>query len=44
MVGGILIFASITVVISSLYMSRISKDNHDELKSKIEELNSEIKN
>ncbi|MBR4448182.1 ion transporter [Methanobrevibacter sp.] len=42
MVGGILIFASITAVISSLYMSRISKDNQDELKSKIDELNSEI--
>ncbi|WP_298501212.1 potassium channel family protein [uncultured Methanobrevibacter sp.] len=42
MTGGILIFASITAVISSLYMSRISKDNHDELKSKIDELNSEI--
>ena len=42
MVGGILIFASLTAVISSLYMSRISRDNHDELKSKIEELNSEI--
>ena len=40
--GGILIFASITAVISSLYMSRISRDNHDELKSKIDELNSEI--
>ncbi len=42
MTGGILIFASITAVISSLYVSRISRDNHDELKSKIDELNSEI--
>lgn len=42
MVGGILIFASITAVISSLYMSKISRDNHDDLESKIEDLTAEI--
>ena len=42
MIGGILIFATITAVISSVYVSKISKDNHDELESKIEELTAEI--
>lgn len=42
MVGGILIFASIMAVISSLYMSKISRDNHDDLESKIEDLTAEI--
>lgn len=42
MVGGILIFATITAVISSLYMSRIARDTHNDFDSKIEELTSEI--
>ncbi len=42
MVGGFLIFASITAVISSVYMSKISRDNRDNLESKINELNAEI--
>lgn len=42
MVGGFLIFATITAVISSVYMSKISKDNHDDLESKIDELTAEI--
>ena len=42
MIGGILVFASFTAVISSLYISKISKDNHDNLNDKIEDLTSEI--
>lgn len=42
MVGGILVFASFTAVISSLYISKISKDNHDDVNQKIENLTSEI--
>lgn len=42
MIGGILIFSFITAVISSAYVSRISKDNHSDLESKIEDLTSEI--
>ena len=42
MVGGIMIFATLTAVISSLYISRISKDNRDDLESKIDDLASEI--
>lgn len=42
MIGGILIFASVTAVISSVYMSKISRNNHEELESKIDELTSEI--
>lgn len=42
MIGGILIFATLTAVISSLYVSIINKDNHDNLESKIEDLTSEI--
>ena len=42
MIGGILVFASFTAVISSLYISKISKDNHDNLNEKIEDLTSEI--
>lgn len=42
MVGGIIIFATFTAVISSLYMSKISKDNHADLESKIEDLTAEI--
>ena len=42
MIGGILIFATFTAVVSSLYVSKISKHNHDNLESKIEELTAEI--
>ncbi len=42
MIGGILIFSTITAVISSLYMSKISKANRDDLESKIEDLSAEI--
>ena len=42
MVGGILIFASFTAVISSLYVSRINRNHHEDLESKIEELTAEI--
>lgn len=42
MIGGILIFATLTAVISSLYVSKISNENHDNLNSKIDELTSEI--
>lgn len=42
MIGGFLIFASITAVISSVYMSKISRDNRDNLESKINELTAEI--
>ncbi|WP_296881206.1 ion channel [uncultured Methanobrevibacter sp.] len=42
MIGGILVFASFTAVISSLYISKIGQDNHDDLNTKIENLTSEI--
>ena len=42
MIGGFLIYASITAVISSVYMSKISRDNRDNLESKINELTAEI--
>ena len=42
MVGGIVIFATITAVISSIYVSKISRDHHEDLESKIEDLTSEI--
>lgn len=42
MIGGILIFSTITAVISSMYVSKISRHNHDNLESKIEDLTSEI--
>jgi voltage-gated potassium channel len=42
MVGGILIFATVTAVISSLYVSKISRDQHSDLESKIDDLASEI--
>lgn len=44
MVGGILIFATVTAVISSIYVSKISKNKHDDLNDKIENLTSEIEN
>lgn len=42
MVGGILIFSTITAVISSIYVSRISRDTHNDLESKIEDLTLEV--
>lgn len=42
MIGGILIFASLTAVISSLYVSKLSRAKHEDLESKIEELTAEI--
>lgn len=42
MIGGIIIFSTLTAVISSLYVSRISRDNHDDLESKINDLTLEI--
>ena len=42
MIGGILIFATITAVISSIYVSKISRDNHSDLESKIDDLTGEI--
>lgn len=42
MIGGILIFATITAVISSVYLSKINRDTRDSLEAKIDGLNSEI--
>lgn len=42
MIGGILIFATVTAVISSIYMSKLNQDNQDNLESKIDELTMEI--
>ena len=42
MVGGILIFATVTAVISSIYVSRITKDNRDDLESKIDDLTCKV--
>lgn len=42
MIGGILIFATITAAISTIYMSKISRYHHDELESKIDDLTSEV--
>lgn len=42
MIGGIIIFSTLTAVISSIYVSKISRDNHSNLESKIEDLTSEI--
>ena len=42
MIGGIMIFSTITAVISSIYVSKISRHNHDSLESKIDDLTAEI--
>ena len=42
MVGGILIFSTITAVISSIYVTRINTDNHDDLDSKLKDLTCEM--
>ena len=43
MIGGVLIFAAITAVISSIYVSKISHDSHTDLESKIDDLTLEVK-
>ncbi len=43
MIGGIVIFSTVTAVISSVYVSRISKSSHNDLESKIDDLTLEIK-
>ena len=43
MIGGILIFATITAVISSIYVSKISRDSHNDLSSKIDDLREEVR-
>ena len=42
MVGGILVFSTITAVISSIYVTRINKDHHDDLDSKLKDLTCEM--
>ena len=42
MIGGILIFATVTAAISTIYMSKISKYQHDNLESKIDDLSNEV--
>jgi voltage-gated potassium channel len=43
MVGGIVIFSHITAVISSAYVSKLNRDNHSDLESRIKDLTSEVK-
>ena len=43
MIGGVLIFAAITAVISSIYVSKISKASHTDLESRIDDLTLEVK-
>ena len=43
MIGGVLIFAAITAVISSIYVSKISRASHTDLESKIDDLTLEVK-
>ncbi|WP_296888302.1 ion channel [uncultured Methanobrevibacter sp.] len=43
MVGGVLIFAAITAVISSIYVSKISKASRTDLESRIDDLTFEVK-
>lgn len=38
MVGGILIFSLITAIISSAYVSKLNRDKHNDLESKIDDL------
>lgn len=42
MVGGIFIFSLITAIISSAYVSRLSRENNNDFESKIEHLTSEV--
>lgn len=43
MIGGILIFAIITVLMSSIYTSKLSKENYNNFQLQINELTCEIK-
>ncbi|WP_296799058.1 ion transporter [uncultured Methanobrevibacter sp.] len=43
MIGGVLIFAAITAVISSIYVSKISRDSHTDLELQIDDLTQEVK-
>ena len=43
MIGGILIFAIITALMSSIYMSKLSAENFNNFQSQINELTCEIK-
>ena len=42
MVGGLIIFSTITAVISSIYVSKISKNDRSDLNSKIDDLTAEV--
>ena len=42
MIGGIVIFSYITAVISSAYVSKVNRENHNDLESKIEDLTCEV--
>lgn len=42
MIGGILIFATITAVISSIYMSKLHNSTQEDMESKIDDLTREI--
>lgn len=42
MVGGIVIFSLVTAVISSAYVSKLNRDNHSDLESRIEDLTSQV--
>ena len=43
MIGGILIFAIITALMSSIYTSKLSKENYNNFQLQINELTCEIK-
>lgn len=43
MIGGILIFSTFSGVFSSHYVSKVNKNTHDSLESKIDDLSAEIK-
>ena len=43
MIGGVLIFAAITAVIYSIYVSKISRDSHTDLELQIDDLTQEVK-
>ena len=43
MIAGILIFATITALISSIYTSKLNEDHKDDLQSKIDDMAREIK-
>lgn len=43
MLGGIVVFSHITAVISSAYVTKLNRENHDDLESRIEDLTREVK-